>query len=237
MKLRILAVDDDPTLLKFMEDYLTTEGFDVLLANNGVKALRTAYEEHPDLVVLDVMMPGMDGWEVTRRLRELSDLPIILVTAKSSEEDKLRGFELGVDDYLTKPFSFAELGARIQAVLYRARRAASVEHNVIPLGNLMIDLDRREVRRDNEVIALTPTEFRLMEVLALRQGKAVSESELIAEVWGTERLEDTAVRRYIWLLRKKIELDPANPNWIVTVRGYGYRLDTGPQSAMNVEQI
>lgn len=223
---RLLLVDDDTTLLRFTREYLEGQGFEVSAANSGVEALRLAYQEHPDLVVLDVMMPGMDGWEVTRRLRELSDVPIILVTAKTAEEDKLHGFQLGVDDYVTKPFSFAELGARIQAVLGRARQQSAVEHNVIPFGDLLLDLDRHEVRRGEEVIQLTPTEFRLLEVLAGRKGKAVSELDLIMHVWGREEEEETAaVRRYIWLLRKKLEPEPSSPRYIVTVRGYGYRLE------------
>ncbi|MDX9865098.1 MAG: response regulator transcription factor [Anaerolineaceae bacterium] len=226
MMTKLLLVDDDVTLLRFIQEYLEGQGFEVCAANSGVDALRLAYQEHPDLVVLDVMMPGMDGWEVTRRLRELSEVPIILVTAKSTEEDKLHGFQLGVDDYVTKPFSFAELGARIQAVLGRSRQAPLVEHNVIPIGDMLLDLDRHEVRRGEEVIQLTPTEFRLLEVLAERKGQAVSELEVIQQVWEREEGEETAaVRRYIWLLRNKLEPEPSAPQYIVTVRGYGYRLE------------
>lgn len=223
---KLLLVDDDPTLLRFVSEYLEGRGFGINTADSGTEALRLAYREHPDLVVLDVMMPGMDGWEVTQRLRELSDVPIILVTAKTSEEDKLHGFQLGVDDYLTKPFSFAELEARVQAVLGRARHLPAVEHNVILFGDLLLDLDRHEVRRGTDIIQLTPTEFRLLEVLAKRKGQAVSELDLILQVWEREAEEETAaVRRYIWLLRKKLEADPADPQYILTVRGYGYRLE------------
>lgn len=223
---KILVVDDDPTLVRFLIDFLTEEKYAVLSAPNGVEALRLAYREHPDLVVLDVMMPGMDGWEVTARLRELSEVPIILVTAKSSEADKLRGFRLGVDDYITKPFSFAELTARIQAVLNRARSKVSADRSLFVVGDLEVDLSRREVRRGAECIALTPTEFRLLEVLLHHQGQAVAEADLVREVWGPNRPENTTtVRRYIWLLRKKIEDAPDAPRYILTVRGYGYRLD------------
>lgn len=230
MKYKVLVVDDDSTLLRFLEDFLKHQGFEVVLARNGQQALRAAYEHQPDLVVLDVMMPGMDGWEVTKRLREMADLPIILITAKSAEQDKLRGFGLGVDDYITKPFSFAELSARVQAVLNRIQHhPSSGPHNVVPFGDVVLDQDRREVRRGEQSIALTPTEFRLLEVLSRRPGKAVSEKDLIEEVWGPEQAEsDTVVRRYIWLLRKKIEPDPANPRLILTVRGFGYRLETEP---------
>lgn len=225
---KILVVDDDPTLRRFLQDFLREEKYTVIAAANGNEALRQAYREHPDLVVLDVMMPGMDGWEVTARLREMSDVPIILLTAKSAEADKLRGFSLGVDDYLTKPFSFAELNARIQAVLNRARHKPLTERNVLRIGDLEVDLDRRELRREGQPVALTPTEFRLMEVLARNAGRAVAETELVREVWGAYRQENTTtVRRYIFLLRKKIEPQPDEPRYIVTVRGYGYRLEGG----------
>ncbi len=223
---KILVVDDDPTLLGFLIDFLKQENFEVVSAKNGNEALRQAYREQPDLVVLDVMMPGMDGWEVTARLRELSDLPIILLTAKSSEADKLRGFRLGVDDYITKPFSFAEMIARIQAVLNRVHQPKREDHNLFNVGDLQVDLARHEVRRGEEVIALTPTEFRLLEVLLRRQGQAVAEADLVREVWGAYRQENTTtVRRYVWLLRKKIEPHPDEPRYILTVRGYGYRLE------------
>lgn len=229
MSWKILVVDDDPTLLRFLQDYLREEKYEVFAANQGTEALRIAYREHPDLVVLDVMMPGMDGWEVCARLRELSDIPIILLTAKSTEADKLRGFQLGVDDYITKPFSFAELTARIQAVLARTRRPASEsERNLLFFGNFTLDLDKREARHDEEVIALTPTEFRLLEYFVRNKGRAISEDELSQEVWGDYyQGERSAVRRYIWMLRQKFEENPSSPRWIRTVRGFGYRLGTG----------
>jgi DNA-binding response OmpR family regulator len=212
--------------LGFIQEYLVNESFEVLTAANGTDALRLAYREHPDLAVLDVMMPGMDGWEVTARLRELVDIPIILLTAKTAEADKLRGFRLGIDDYITKPFSFAELSARIQAVLSRARHQKPVAaRNLLTCGDLTLDLDRHEARRQGQAISLTPTELRLLEVLARQQGSAVSEADLAQEVWGQAQSEEaTTVRRYIWLLRQKIEPDPANPVYILTVRGFGYRM-------------
>lgn len=226
MSAKILVVDDDPTLRRFLVEYLQTQKFGVISAPNGAEALKLAYREHPDLVVLDVMMPGMDGWEVTARLHEMTDIPIILLTAKGSEADKLRGFRLGVDDYVTKPFSFAELTARIQAVLGRARARGTTERDIYAFGDFVLDFDRHELRRGDETITLTPTEYRLLEVLARHRGDAVSEADLMQAIWGTYRQEDTtAVRRYIWLLRKKIEPDPSNPVYVITVRGYGYRLE------------
>ncbi|NPV76673.1 MAG: response regulator transcription factor [Anaerolineae bacterium] len=230
MKPKVLLIDDDATLLEFLKEYLQTENLAVLTASNGPEGLRLAYREHPNLVILDVMMPGMDGWEVTARLRELSDVPIILLTGKSSEADKLRGFGLGVDDYVVKPFSFAELFARINAVLARIRPASN-PRNLCAIGELILDFDRRELRRGENSISLTPTEYRLLEVLAQNAGKAVAESTLVKAIWGANRHEETvAVRRYIWLLRQKLEEDPANPQYLLTVRGYGYRLESGKKS-------
>ncbi len=225
MNEKILLVDDDPTLIQFVAEFLSNDGLQVLKASNGQEALRLAYMEHPELVVLDVMMPGMDGWEVTARLREMADIPIILITGKTSEEDKLRGFQLGVDDYVTKPFSFAELSARIRAVLTRINRKLRND-SAIQFGNCILDIPRRELKMGGDIIALTPTEYRLLEVLAQNRGHAVSETELVQAIWGANRQEDSSVvRRYIWLLRRKIEDDPSSPLWVVTVRGFGYRLE------------
>jgi DNA-binding response OmpR family regulator len=223
---RILLVDDDVTLLRFMDEYMQSHSFDVITARSGGEALRLAYREHPDLVVLDVMMPGMDGWEVIARLREMADLPIILLTGKTTEADKLRGFSLGIDDYITKPFSLAELTARIQAVLNRTRQFSSEESNQIRFGDFLLDMNKREATRGDQVIPLTPTEYRLLEALARQIGHAVAEIDLIKEIWGEYYQEETAaIRRYIWLLRQKIEDDPSNPRLILTVRGFGYRLE------------
>jgi DNA-binding response OmpR family regulator len=224
---KILVIDDDVTMLKFLKEFLEGDGFEVITVNRGGEGLRLAYRDHPDMVVSDIMMPEMDGWEVTARLREMTDIPIILLTAKSSEADKLRGFKLGVDDYVTKPFSFAELSARINAVLSRSRGGEAETINQVAFGEFILDMDRRELKKSEDVITLTPTEYRLLEALATRRGRAVSEMELIKEVWGAYRKDETAaVRRYIFLLRQKIEVDPSDPQFIMTVRGYGYRLET-----------
>lgn len=229
MRYKILLVDDEPTLIKFLGEYLQGQDMEVVSAASGAEALRVAFREQPDLVVLDVMMPGMDGWEVVSRLRELSEMPIILLTAKNAEADKLRGFRLGVDDYVTKPFSFAELTARIQAVISRTRPAVPAENrNLVLFGEWVLDMDARELRRGGQPVPLTPTEYRLLETLARQQGRAVEESALVQEVWGPTFQEDTAaLRRYIFLLRQKIEPDPTRPQFILTVRGYGYRLVEG----------
>lgn len=223
---KILIVDDDRTLLRFIGEYLEGEGFQVVTADRGTKALKRFYDERPDLVVLDLMMPGMDGWEVCARLRELSDTPVILLSAKSSESDKLRGFRLGVDDYVTKPFSLAELTARIQAVLARVAADDPQEGGTFRVGPLTVDTRRREAALNDEPISLTPTEFRLLSALARRAGAAISQEDLLTEVWGDYRQKGgSALRRYVWFLRQKIEEDPNQPKLLVTVRGYGYRLE------------
>jgi len=223
---KILTVDDDRTLLRFISEYLEGEDFQVVTADRGTKALKLFYAERPDLVVLDVMMPGMDGWEVCARLRELSDTPVIMLTAKTSEADKLRGFRLGVDDYVTKPFSLAELTARIQAVLARAGADEKEKVSILRVGPLAVDTRRREAALNDKPLSLTPTEFRLVSALARRPGTAISQEDLVTEVWGDYRQKGgSALRRYIWFLRQKIEQEPNHPKLLVTVRGYGYRLE------------
>jgi two-component system OmpR family response regulator len=224
--IRVLIVDDDKTLLRFLKEYLEREEYEVFIADRGLKGLRSFYDERPDLVVLDVMMPGMDGWEVCARMRELSDIPIIMLTAKSAEADKLRGFKLGVDDYVTKPFSLEELSARMRAILLRTSSQREGEIATYRVGKIMVDMRKREVLLEGEPLSLTPTEFRLLAILAKRAGEAVEQNELIVEVWGEYRQGGgSALRRYIWLLRQKIEHDPKRPKRLVTVRGFGYRLE------------
>jgi DNA-binding response OmpR family regulator len=224
MTAKLLVVDDDATLLRFLSDYLAGEGFEVVTAERGQNALRVFYEERPDLAVLDVMMPGMDGWELTARLRELANIPVILLTAKTSEADKLRGFRLGVDDYVTKPFSLAELTARVRAVLARSV-SDSRQEELLSCGSLSLDPRTREVRLAGGLVELTPTEFRLLHLLIEHAGEAISQEDLIRRVWGEHQLQSSSgLRRYIWLLRKKIEGDPQAPQMLLTVRGFGYRL-------------
>jgi two-component system KDP operon response regulator KdpE len=228
---KILVIDDDPTFLDLLTQYLRDAGYEALAAHSGTAGLRLAYAERPDLVLLDVMLPGMDGWEICARLREMTDIPIVMVTAKSNEADKLRGFRLGVDDYVTKPFSFAELVARIQAVLARSSSPDSDSGYAI-YGEIKLDMRKFQAFVDDRIVDLTPTEFRLLEALVRRRGQVAAEKELIQEVWGTNRQEDASmVRRYILMLRKKIEREPANPSLLLTVRGFGYRLGTRPLRA------
>jgi len=225
MSNKILLVDSDIPLQTMLAEHLQKE-YRIVTASNGQETMRKAFLEHPHLVIVEVDLPGMDGWEVIARLREISSIPIIILSKKTSESDKLRGFTLGVDDYITKPFSYAELLARINAVLNRTRRGTGTLENILIVDDLMVDLNRREVRLESKLVDLTPTEFRLLEILTRRHGKAVSEEELTKQMWGDYRHEgSTILRRYIWSLRSKLEEDPANPKWIVTVRGFGYMLE------------
>ena len=221
----ILVIDDDVTLIGLIEEYLNKAGYHTLTAPSGVAGLQAFHEHRPDLVVLDVMMPKMDGWKVCERMREISDVPIIMLTAKGEERDRLHGFRLGVDDYVIKPFSFAELAARIKAILTRGRHVPSETRlQVVNCKNLSIDLGERRVKRDGRSVHLTPTEFRLLAVLAEHPGRAFSPSTLLARVWGNEYSDVENVKRYVHYLRQKLENDPENPELILTERGFGYYL-------------
>jgi two-component system KDP operon response regulator KdpE len=222
---KILLIDDDETLLDLLAAQIRQAGYSPLKANNGKKGLIIAKEEGPNLIILDVMMPQMDGWAVCRQIREDSRVPIIMLTAKGEEVDKLRGFHLGVDDYVTKPFSFAELIARVGAVLVRSRRQEETG-NKVSRGEIMIDFEVRQVEVDGEIIDLTPTEYRLLETLAQHAGRTIPFESLLEEVWGSEYAgERVHVKHYIWALRQKLEADPGAPKHILTERGFGYRFE------------
>jgi len=221
---RILVVDDDKTLIRLMREALSKADYDVITASNGIDALQEVYAKQPDLIILDVMMPRMDGWETAQRIRQVSQVPIIMLTAKDEESDKLKGFAAGVDDYVTKPFSFAEIVARVGAVLGRARQVPPERKaKRYSSGTLVIDTDSRRVTKAGKVIELTPTEYRLLATLAENSGRVLSHEQLLNKVWGYEFGEDTGyVKRYIWYLRRKVEDDPRNPEHILTERGFGY---------------
>jgi len=228
MSHHILLIDDDEALHSLLGPYLEQAGFGVAHALDGRQGLATHRQRPADLILLDIMLPGLDGWETCRRLRQLSPVPIIMLTAKGEEVDKLRGFQLGVDDYVTKPFSFAELTARIKAVLNRSAVAAQPPAAVLHFGELIIDVDRHLVRRGEQLIDLTPTEFRLLHALARRAGRVCPAELLLQEVWGPEYINDTGyIRRYIWFLRQKLEPDPAQPRYIHTEREFGYVFQAG----------
>lgn len=221
----ILIIDDDETLLELLADHIRLAGYRSLVAGSGAEGLRLAAEEKPDLIVLDVMMPGMDGWKVCQQLRLDSSVPIIMLTAKGEELDKLHGFRLGIDDYVTKPFSFAEMVARIGAVLSRVREAPRLRRQRTS-GDLSINFDQYRVTLLGEVVDLTPTEYRLLEVLARHANSTVPTEELLDKVWGAEYAGELEhVKHYIWSLRKKLESDPGDPKHIITERGFGYRFE------------
>lgn len=222
----ILVIDDDQTLLDLLAKHLSKASYCALTASSGLVGLQKFYEHHPDLVVLDIMMPKMDGWTVCQRIREISDLPIVMLTAKGEEHDRLRGFNLGIDDYVVKPFSFSELVARIGAILARYRRNNSQATRApIVRGDLIIDLERQRVTRANKRIHLTPTEFQLLATLAEQPNHVVSPEILLDRVWGNNWSNDlSSVKRYIHYLRQKLEIDPSDPQIIRTERGFGYYL-------------
>ena len=222
----VLLIDDDATLLGLLAQHLSRAAYHVITAISGNTGLEMFYEHHPDLIILDVMMPKMNGWAVCERIRETSDTPIILLTAKGEEQDRLRGFRLGVDDYVVKPFSSAELVARVGAVLARYRRALP-ETRTTPIvrGEIVINLAEQRVTRGSQPVRLSPTEFRLLAALAEQPGHTVSPKELLARVWGSEYADDVEnVKRYIHYLRQKLEADVEHPRLILTERGFGYYL-------------
>jgi two-component system KDP operon response regulator KdpE len=226
---RILVVDDDQNLVRLLTESLDAAGYQVRAAGNGRDGLKALYDGRPDLVVLDVMMPQMDGWATLERVRELSDVPVIMLTARDSEADRLRGFELGVDDYVTKPFSLAELNARVRALLARAARArADGTPPPVVVGDLLIDFGARRVLKRGQPLTLTPTEYRLLALLAENAGRTLSHEQLLERVWGPEYVDEPGyVKRYVWYVRQKVEDDPAQPRYVETVRGFGYRLAKG----------
>jgi two-component system KDP operon response regulator KdpE len=221
----ILAVDDEPKMTRFIRMNLELEGYRVSEAVNGVAALEKVRDELPDLVLLDVMMPEMDGFETLERIREVSNVPVIMLTVKGEEEDKVHGLELGADDYVTKPFSPRELSSRIRALLRRSEMPTSMEKTVVEIDDrLSIDFQRHEVWVEGEHVKLRPTEYRLLYHLVNNAGWVMSHEMLLSKVWGPEyRDEIQYLRLYINYLRQKIELDPANPRYILTERGIGYR--------------
>ena len=230
MNEKILIVDDEPRYVRLMEANLNTEGFQVVKGFNGQQAVDLVAEHKPDLVILDIMMPILDGFKACERIRGFSTIPIIMVTAKGEEQDRVRGLDLGADDYIVKPFSATELLARVRAVLRRAqridedlfRRDSTFRHQ-----NLMIDFARAEVFVNDKMVYLSATEYRILLQLAHNQGKVIPSEQLLRDVWGEEYSEDKEI---LWVsisrLRQKLETDPRNPEHIVTRSGIGYILPT-----------
>jgi two-component system KDP operon response regulator KdpE len=217
-----MAVDDEPGILRLIKLELSTQGFRVVTAENGESALRTAEEDRPDIALLDIMMPDISGLELMRKLRERSSIPIILLTAKGGETDKVRGLELGADDYIAKPFSPDELSARVRAVLRRAIGGSAGEH-IVNANGIEVDLNRRLVHKNGELVSLTRTEWMLLQHMATYPGKVMLNTELLGKVWGPEYRDDLQYLR-VWVsrLRKKLEDDPSHPTIIRTFQGIGY---------------
>jgi two-component system KDP operon response regulator KdpE len=222
---RLLLIDDDATLAEAVELYLTRAGYKVITATNGREGLQKLYAGQPDLIVLDIMMPDMDGWQVCRHIREALSVPIIMLTARGQEAERVKGLRMGADDYLVKPFSLKELEARVQAVLRRRHLLPTpAENPVYADEELVIDGKRGEVRRKGEPVRLTATERRMLLYLVKNAGLVLSPSQLLERVWGADYIDEVEyVKVYVWRLRQKIEPDPSEPRYIVTERGLGYK--------------
>ena len=227
MAAKLLLIDDDLLFCQHLEMTLSNKGFQVEVAHDAISGLRKAYASVPDLVLLDIMLPDMDGWEACRRFREMSNVPIMILTALGSTEDVVRGLDLGADSYLVKPVTVGELVARIRSVL---RRSAVSKLNpngrqpIFSFRQLVIDFDKRLVTTNGERVGLTPTEFRLLSVLTRHKGRVLSHSFLLLEVWGADYIgQMDTLHLYISYLRQKIERDPSKPSLIFNERGVGYR--------------
>ena len=225
MKKRILTVDDELSILKFLRSNLEDRGYTVISATNGEEALHMIEMELPDLIILDVMMPKMDGFEVCRQLREWSQIPIIMLSAMGDEKDKVRCLDLGADDYIVKPFGANELIARVSAVLRRVKTASvSPTKSTVTSGDLVINFAARQVTRAGLEIKLTPTEYALLQELAVNTGKVLTHTHLLNKVWGPEyREEREYLHVFVRRLRSKLEPDPNSPKHILTVSGVGYQ--------------
>lgn len=236
--IKILIVDDEPRVINLVREILLATGYEVIAACSGDNGIELAALEQPDLILLDILLPGaLDGYQVAKRLREFSDVPIIMLTAKVREMDMLRGFEVGADDYITKPFSSKELLARVQAVLKRSRleRPYKLGPKII-CGDLTIDFARRVVFVGDREVYLTPTEYNLLYELATHPNQVLFHDQLLGKVWGVEYRDDVDyLRSYIHYLRKKIEIDPSNPKIIISSPGVGYMLEL-PDEANKLKQ-
>jgi len=224
MDIKIVLVDDEPEILTLVHDYLSREGFRVLTALNGMEGMALIEREKPDLVLLDWMLPGLSGLEMCKKLRENSSIPIIMLTAKSEEVDRVLGLEFGADDYIVKPFSLRELVARIKTILRRVSVTGQENSSVLNRGELGIDVASHRVWKGSEEILLTPTEFKMLHLLASRPGVVFSRLQLLQQAMGEEYLYyERSIDTHISNLRKKIEDNPSEPRFILTVFGVGYR--------------
>jgi two-component system, OmpR family, KDP operon response regulator KdpE len=226
MMAKILAVEDDEQFSYLLGERLQDGGYQVLYARDGVEAIQMVSDHRPNLVLLDVMMPRMDGWEACRRIREISDVPIIMLSCMKSELDKVRGLELGADDYITKPISHMEFMARIRAALRRGNHSPISKEIVEVDGRLSVDRARGEVLVDDQAVELSPIEFKLLNCFLDNAGRILTHASLLTQVWGWEYADETDyLKVYVHSLRKKIEQDPKRPHYIITERGLGYRFE------------
>jgi DNA-binding response OmpR family regulator len=223
---KILVIDDEPTLVATVRYNLERDGYTVITASDGPSALSLARAERPDLIILDLMLPVMDGFEVCRLLRRDMDVAILMLTAKADEVDKVVGLELGADDYVTKPFGMRELLARVRALLRRSERSSAEKEQKLRSGDLEIDLRRREALRSGRPLALKPKELALLTVLMQNPGRAYTREQLLDQIWGYDFAGETrTVDVHVNWLRQKIEERPAKPTRLITIRGTGYRFD------------
>ncbi|MCL6642335.1 MAG: response regulator transcription factor [Candidatus Bipolaricaulota bacterium] len=221
--MKILVVDDDTDIVRLLKYFLEAKGRQVQTASSGTAALELFKKEPPDLVILDVVMPGMDGWAVLQKIRESSQVPVLMLTGKDAPTDKAKGLLSGADDYIAKPFDLAELEARIVAVMRRYKPATRPA--LVRVGDLEIDDSVKQVKLKGRTVSLSPKEYELLKLLASEPGRVFSHQEIIAEVWQDKPLITSSdVTKYIYLLREKLEDDPENPKYILTVRGFGYKL-------------
>lgn len=233
----ILLIEDDDALAQLIQLLLERAGYKIMAANKGEAGLALAQQSPPDLVLLDILMPDMDGWHVYEALRRITDAPILFLTALGDEHNITYGLGLGADDYITKPFGYKELVTRVKAALARARRARG-EQTIFQTGDLWVNLDTHEVKVENRLVSLTPTEFSLLSSLIQDAGRTVTHDTLLRRVWGADYVNRRDyLKLYIWYLRQKIEADPRRPKYIVSERGQGYRLITEAQgpTPTNVE--
>lgn len=229
MGTKIILVDDEPEILTLVRDYLSREGFTVLTAVNGSEGLELIEREKPDLVLLDWMLPGMSGLEMCKHLRETSTVPIIMLTAKSEEIDRVLGLEFGADDYIVKPFSLREMAARIKTVLRRSSGVVQENNSSILIrGDLSIDVTSHKVSKKGQELFLTPTEFNILHLLAMRPGTVYSRLQLLRQAMGEEYLYyERSIDTHVSNLRKKVEDNPSDPKYVETVFGVGYRFGEG----------
>ncbi len=227
----ILVIEDDESLAQLVQLLLRRTGYNVLVANRGDAGIEMARQHNPNLILLDILMPDMDGWHVYEELRKITDTPIIFLTALGNEHNITYGLGLGADDYITKPFGYNELITRVKAALSRAKRARG-EQTILNAGPFWVNMETHEVKINDRVVELTPTEFALFAALIQDAGRVVTHDSLLRRVWGAEYSERRDyLKLYIWYLRQKIEADPRQPRYIVSERGQGYRLVVNPEKA------